>query len=104
MHSWKGQNFIGEYMERTKIWLLADVRICFSGQCYRRQMQPLSKTPHKHDTTSSTTTKRPPHSIRLVEIPWQRNTNGGIRLSVDEHQMGAPLSAAAGYRGVRISE
>lgn len=62
-------------------------------------MQPLSKS--KLDAGVQ---KKPPHSIRLVEIPWSKNNKGGIRLSVDENQIGAPLSLSAGYRGIRISE
>lgn len=71
--------------------------ILISGQCYRRQMQPLSRT-------AQTVSKKPLHSIRLVEIPWTKANKGGIRLSVDENQIGAPISSAAGFQGVRISE
>lgn len=61
-------------------------------------MQPLSRS------TNSQTNSMPPHSIRLVEIPWKKGTKGGIRLSIDESQRGAPISAGAGCPGVRISE
>lgn len=71
----------------------------FSGQCYRRQMQPLLRS-----TTNSQNNLLPPHSIRLVEIPWTKGNKGGIRLSVDESQVGAPISAGVGCPGVRISE
>lgn len=83
-----------------------EVKICenrfkigfFSGQCYRRQMQPLSKS------NNSAAQKVTPHSIRLVEIPWTKGNKGGIRLTIDENQKGAPISASAGCPGVRISE
>lgn len=73
------------------------VLLC-SGQCYRRQMQPLSRS------TNSQNNSIPPHSIRLVEIPWTKGSKGGIRLSVDENQKGVPISSGAGCPGVRISE
>ena len=56
---------------------------------------------------ASLTIKKPPHSIRLVEIPWQSSNKGGIRLSVDENDCdNIPFSPAtsSGCRGVRISE
>lgn len=86
-------SFIGDgesyaLVERSKL---------YCGQCYRRQMQPLSRT-------SQTAPKKPLHSIRLVEIPWTKANKGGIRLTVDENQIGAPISSAAGFQGVRISE
>lgn len=91
-----------------------------SGNCYRRQMQPLEKTA----TTSSTVPyvngqqpqhqqshqhqqqqqKKMPHSIRLVEIPWTKGSRGGIRLSIDETQKGAPITSNITCPGVRISE
>lgn len=49
------------------------LNIFFSGQCYKRQMQPLQKTT-KYPFT------RKPHSIRLVEIPSGQK---GIKLSAD---------------------
>lgn len=61
-------------------------------------MQPLSRS------TNATTQKQSPHSIRLVEIPWIKGNKGGIRLSIDENQKGAPISSNAGCPGVRISE
>jgi len=74
----------------------------FSGQCYRRQMQPLSR---QSNSTIQNKQKQTPHSIRLVEIPWTKGNKAGIRLSVDENQLGAPITAAtAGCPGVRISE
>lgn len=45
-----------------------------SGQCYKRQMQPLEKT------ARFPFTPRKPHSIRLVEIPGGQK---GIKLSAD---------------------
>lgn len=63
-------------------------------------MQPLSKTTQTH----SGVPKKPLHSIRLVEIPWTKGNKSGIRLSVDENQIGAPVSSASNCRGVRISE
>lgn len=45
----------------------------FSGQCYKRQMQPLQRT-------ARFPFARKPHSIRLVEIPGGQK---GIKLSED---------------------
>lgn len=45
----------------------------FSGQCYKRQMQPLQKITRFPFT-------RKPHSIRLVEIPGGQK---GLKLSED---------------------
>jgi len=68
-----------------------------SGPCYKRQMQPLSKT-------SGTPFVRKPHSIRLVEIPPTSDGQRGIKLSV-ESARGLPVTAEPyGCRGLRISE
>lgn len=64
-------------------------------------MQPLSKSNQNHSSSMQNISL---HSIRLVEIPWTKGTKSGIRLSVDENQIGAPISSASGCRGVRISE
>lgn len=61
-------------------------------------MQPLSRSTYPQPNSIS------PHSIRLVEIPWTKGNKGGIRLSLDESQKGAPISSDAGFPGVRISE
>lgn len=47
--------------------------VIFSGQCYKRQMQPLQRT-------ARFPFARKPHSIRLVEIPGGQK---GIKLSED---------------------
>lgn len=110
--------FIGDgdsyaLVERSKLyWFVARARqiknvndnfsnFSNSGQCYRRQMQPLARSSHHAQNTPAA---RPPHSIRLVDIPWTKGNKGGIRLSVDESQIGAPISAGACCPGVRISE
>ncbi|KAG4079659.1 hypothetical protein HA402_010439 [Bradysia odoriphaga] len=87
-------SFIGDgdsyaLVERSKL---------YCGQCYRKQMQPLS--------TNLTTQKVTPHSIRLVEIPWTKGNRIGIRLAIDESQKGVPISNAGSGcpSGVRISE
>ncbi|XP_069685846.1 LIM domain kinase 1 isoform X3 [Periplaneta americana] len=85
--------FIGDgesyaLVERSKL---------YCGQCYKRQMQPLSKT-------SGTPFVRKPHSIRLVEIPPTSDGQRGIKLSV-ESARGLPVTAEPyGCRGLRISE
>lgn len=50
------------------------------------------------------TSKKTPHSIRLVEIPWSNVKKDGIRLSVEENLYGLPAHSTAGCKGVRISE
>lgn len=77
-----------------------------SGNCYRRQMQPLEKTATTSQSVpaSNGQPKKLPHSIRLVEIPWTKGSRGGIRLSIDESQKGAPISSNITCPGVRISE
>ncbi|XP_015520631.2 probable serine/threonine-protein kinase DDB_G0271402 isoform X1 [Neodiprion lecontei] len=89
-------NFIGDgesyaLVERSKL---------YCGVCYKRQMQPLSKTANYPFV-------RNPHSIRLVEIP--PNTNGviqdpkrqrGIKLSLDT----SPSPRTCGGALLRISE
>lgn len=55
-----------------------------------------------HDIDGSS--KKIPHSIRLVEIPWSNVKKDGIRLSTDEHLYGIPSHSAVGCKGVRISE
>lgn len=83
-----------------------------SGNCYRRQMQPLEKTATTSTSNNNNCNipsanmpqKKMPHSIRLVEIPWTKGSRGGIRLSIDETQKGAPISSNIACPGVRISE
>lgn len=96
--------FIGDgesyaLVERSKL---------YCGQCYRRQMQPLARSAHSNVGSGgglgSGSNQKPLHSIRLVEIPWTKGNKSGIRLSVDENEIGAPISSASGCRGVRISE
>lgn len=87
-------------------YALIDRSQLYCGQCYRRQM-PSSQVHVQEFPDASLTIKKPPHSIRLVEIPWQSSNKGGIRLSVDENDCNnIPFSPAAssGCRGVRISE
>lgn len=70
--------------------------VMFSGPCYKRQMQPLSKT-------TRTPFVRKPHSIRLVEIPPTSNSGRGIKLSVESASRNS--SATQSYcPGLRISE
>jgi LIM domain kinase 1 len=89
---------------------LIDRTSLFCGSCYRRQM-PSSQIQHKVETTeplSTTVTiiKKPPHSIRLVEIPWKNENKNSIRLSIDEDPASSSnaSSSSARCRGVRISE
>ncbi|KAL1130084.1 hypothetical protein AAG570_013023, partial [Ranatra chinensis] len=65
-------SFIGDgesyaLVERSKL---------YCGPCYKRQMQPLSKT-------SATPFVRKPHSIRLVEIPASSQSGRGIKLTME---------------------
>lgn len=82
----------------------------YCGQCYMREMENLTvKYPLQSVSSSQATSpfgvnakKKPPHSIRLVDIPWSENQKKGIRLSVDEVDF-TPFSPTE-CRNVRISE
>ncbi|XP_037915366.1 LIM domain kinase 1 isoform X2 [Hermetia illucens] len=92
--------FIGDgesyaLVERSKL---------YCGQCYRRQMNPLSKSSANSNNSASSINSKPLHSIRLIEIPWKKGSKSGLRLSLDENQYGMPITADSGCRGVRISE
>lgn len=69
-------------------------------------MHPLEKTAATSTSAppSNGQPKKMPHSIRLVEIPWTKGSRGGIRLSIDETQKGAPITPNIACPGVRISE
>lgn len=104
--------FIGDgesyaLVERSKL---------FCGLCYKRQMNPLTK--------SSSASSKPLHSIRLIEIPWTKDATPGLKLSLDDdvlfshqqqsiyHQLQSNLSTSPGIvidgsngcRAIRISE
>jgi LIM domain kinase 1 len=103
------KSFIGHgesfaLIERSKL---------YCGQCYRKEMETLSiklpSTQLQSVSSSSTSSpishngnKKPPHSIRLVEIPWPEKNKNGIKLSVDETDFQA--FSPTGCRSVRISE
>lgn len=77
----------------------------YCGSCYKRQIPPSQVQHQIHPEPMSTTVtiiKKPPHSIRLVEIPWRSENKNSIRLSVDDDSSGA--SSGTRCRGVRISE
>ncbi|XP_055374814.1 LIM domain kinase 1 isoform X2 [Condylostylus longicornis] len=85
-------SFIGDgdsyaLVERSKL---------YCGSCYKKLMSPLSK--------NTTGLEKPLHSIRLIEIPWKKGNKSGIRLAIDENQIGTPVTPDAACRGVRISE
>lgn len=88
-------------------YALIDRSNLFCGSCYRRQM-PSSQIQRHHPEPASTTVtiiKKPPHSIRLVEIPWKNENKNSIRLSIDEDSPSVPsTNAFSRCRGVRISE
>jgi len=77
----------------------------YCGSCYRRQM-PSSQVQHQYQQhpAPSVVIKKPPHSIRLVEIPWRSENKNSIRLSIDEETLSVPSTSARRCRGVRISE
>lgn len=88
-------------------YALIDRSQLYCGQCYRRQMPSSQVHVQEYPDDEALTIKKPPHSIRLVEIPWQSSNKGGIRLSVDENDCDNTQfspAAASGCRGVRISE
>lgn len=91
-------------------YALIDRSNLFCGSCYRRQM-PSSQIQHKFPTEPTakvvTIIKKPPHSIRLVEIPWKSENKNSIRLSIDDEESSSGLnskSSSTRCRGVRISE
>jgi LIM domain kinase 1 len=90
-------------------YALIDRTNLFCGSCYRRQM-PSSQVQQKYNSELASTTvtiiKKPPHSIRLVEIPWKSENKSSIRLSIDEDALSPPsnTSSTTRCRGVRISE
>lgn len=85
----------------------------YCGQCYVREMESLTvkypSTQLQSVSSSSANSphsipvqKKPPHSIRLVDIPWSESNKKGIKLSVDEMDY-APFSPTE-CKSVRISE
>lgn len=78
----------------------------YCGSCYKRQIPP-SQVQHQISpelmSTTVTIIKKPPHSIRLVEIPWRSENKNSIRLSAEDESSGG-ASTGARCRGVRISE
>lgn len=78
----------------------------YCGSCYKRQIPPSQVQHQIHPEQMSTTVtiiKKPPHSIRLVEIPWRSENKNSIRLSIDDESSGSAPSGTR-CRGVRISE
>lgn len=71
----RDRNCIGEcrVVYILKVILKVIIFLYSSGQCYKRQMQPLQKT-------AGFPFARKPHSIRLVEVPGGQK---GIKLSQD---------------------
>lgn len=62
-----------------------------SGSCYKRQMQPLSKTLNENPFI------RKPHSIRLVEIPSSSELTRGVKLSIENSRHSASYYTAASF-------
>ncbi|XP_076058385.1 LIM domain kinase 1 isoform X2 [Oratosquilla oratoria] len=82
--------FIGDgesyaLVERSKL---------YCGLCYKRQMQPL---------TRSTPYVKKPHSIQLIELPAKTDCQRRIKLSVDSRKTFS-LSGLNNCRGLRIAE
>lgn len=76
----------------------------YCGSCYKRIIPPSSVQIHPEQmSTTVTIIKKPPHSIRLVEIPWRSENKNSIRLSAEDESSGG-ASSGARCRGVRISE
>jgi hypothetical protein len=73
-------------------------------------MMPSSQIQHKFNDEQASTTvtiiKKPPHSIRLVEIPWKKENRNSIKLSLDDesNEISPSSSSQHCHRGVRISE
>ncbi|XP_062554211.1 LIM domain kinase 1 isoform X2 [Armigeres subalbatus] len=97
--------FIGD----REAYALVERSKLFCGQCYKKRTNNTTKVERQildsavtHETDGSS--KKTPHSIRLVEIPWSNARKDGIRLSADDHLFGIPSHSAVGCKGVRISE
>ncbi|EAT48809.1 AAEL000187-PA [Aedes aegypti] len=97
------------YIGDREAYALLERSKLFCGQCYKKRMNDTTKVDRQipgsamtHDIDGSS--KKIPHSIRLVEIPWSNVKKDGIRLSTDEHLYGIPSHSAVGCKGVRISE
>ncbi|XP_021705788.1 LIM domain kinase 1 isoform X1 [Aedes aegypti] len=97
------------YIGDREAYALLERSKLFCGQCYKKRMNDTTKVDRQipgsamtHDMDGSS--KKIPHSIRLVEIPWSNVKKDGIRLSTDEHLYGIPSHSAVGCKGVRISE
>ncbi|XP_075218396.1 LIM domain kinase 1 [Lycorma delicatula] len=83
----------GSFIGDGESYALVERSKLYCGPCYKRQMQPLTKT-------SRTPFARKPHSIRLVEIqPTQNTGRGGIKLSIETSLNVQPYCPA-----LRISE
>ncbi|XP_046980150.1 LIM domain kinase 1 [Schistocerca americana] len=89
----------GSFIGDGESYALVERSKLYCGQCYKRQMQPLTKTVGGMSNT------RKPHSIRLVEIPPLNDGQRSIKLSA-EGGRGIPVvhSEPYGCRGLRISE
>lgn len=82
-------------------YALIDRSQLYCGSCYKRQIPPcqvqtIQEAPWNHEGNEKISIiKKPPHSIRLVEIPWRNENKNSITLSIDDESSGA---------SVRISE
>ncbi|KAL0267249.1 UNVERIFIED_CONTAM: hypothetical protein PYX00_009578 [Menopon gallinae] len=83
----------GSFIGDGESYALVERSKLYCGTCYKRQMQPLSKT-------SASPFAKKPHSIRLVEIPPLKD---GIKLSM-ESSGGLKISDEPFCSGLCISE
>lgn len=89
-------NACGTFIGDGESYALVERSKLYCGICYKRQMQP-------HTKTGSDPFVRKPHSIRLVEIPPNANNQEkqrGIRLTLDA----TPSPRSCGGALFRISE
>ncbi|XP_065202071.1 LIM domain kinase 1 isoform X2 [Planococcus citri] len=85
--------FIGDgdsyaLIERSKL---------YCGLCYKRQMQPLSRSFVDHPFI------RKPHSIRLVEIPSTTEVTRGVKLSIENSRQPSIYYATSGFPELDLS-
>ncbi|XP_019533661.2 LIM domain kinase 1 isoform X2 [Aedes albopictus] len=97
------------YIGDREAYALVERSKLFCGQCYKKRINDTTNAERQIPTSAMTyesdgSSKKTPHSIRLVEIPWSNVKKDGIRLSTDEHLYGVPSHSAVGCKGVRISE
>lgn len=88
-------NVIGD----SESYALIERSQLYCGLCYKMQIPTSSSVQQFNSEKVEQILKRPPHSIRLVEIQWKKENKNSIRLSrIEDESTGGPSA------GIRISE